>query len=237
MIFDKIIKDLLQLNFFSEYKFRKRDSSFLLKTKGGKQFIEMDHWIDEATSSLVIYPIYGVRFDILSKWFEKFSMKNLQDQRDRASIAFSGDMLSMQDKFYFNLNGEKYATDFNELQAKVQKCAEYVFSEYSSLDKLYDKTIVPILNGEVSLPDVGADWIFIDLALCKIVNPSNFPLMKVQYNLNESKKASQNFDKILGASSHYDYKIPARNGTTKTRNGSRFDTSISHKLILKSRTK
>lgn len=59
MIFDKIIKDLLQLNFFSEYKFRKRDSSFLLKTKGGKQFIEMDHWIDEATSSLVIYPIYS----------------------------------------------------------------------------------------------------------------------------------------------------------------------------------
>ena len=62
--------------------------------------------------------------------------------------------------------------------AKVQKCAEYVFSEYSSLDKLYDKTIVPILNGEVSLPDVGADWIFIDLALCKIVNPSNFHKLK-----------------------------------------------------------
>ncbi len=39
--------------------------------------------------------------------------------------------------------------------AKVQKCAEYVFSEYSSLDKLYNKTILPILNGEVSLPDVG----------------------------------------------------------------------------------
>ena len=136
MIFDKIIKDLLNLNFFSEYKFRKRDSSFLLKTKGGKQIIEMDHWIDEATSSLVIYPIYGVRFDILSKWFEKFSVKNLQDQRDGASIDFSGEMLSIQDEFYFNLNGEKYATDFNELQAKVQKCAEYVFSEYSSLDKL-----------------------------------------------------------------------------------------------------
>ena len=82
-------------------------------------------------------------------------MKNLQDQRYRAGIAFSGDMLSMQYKFYFNLNGEKYATDFNELKAKVQKCAEYVFSEYSSLDKLYNKTILPILNGEVYLPDVG----------------------------------------------------------------------------------
>lgn len=58
----------------------------------------------------------------------------------------------MQYKFYFNLNREKYATDFNELQAKVQKCAEYVFSEYSSLDKLYNKIILPILNGEVYLP-------------------------------------------------------------------------------------
>ena len=86
----------------------------------------MDHWIDEATSSLVIYPIYGVRFDILSKWFEKFSMKNLQDQRDGASIDFSGDMLSMQDKFYFNLNGEKYATDFNELQIGRASCRERV---------------------------------------------------------------------------------------------------------------
>ena len=62
--------------------------------------------------------------------------------------------------------------------AKVQKCAEHVFSEYSSLDKLYNKAILPILNGEVSLPDVGADWIFIDLALCKIVNPSNFHKLK-----------------------------------------------------------
>ena len=108
MIFDKIIKDLLQLNFFSEYKFRKRDSSFLLKTKGGKQFIEMDHWIDEATSSLVIYPIYGVRFDILSKWFEKFSMKNLQDQRDRASIAFSGDMLSINSSLKFEIKAKQF---------------------------------------------------------------------------------------------------------------------------------
>lgn len=133
MIFDKIIKDLLNLNFFSEYKFRKRDSSFLLKTKGGKQIIEMDHWIDEATSSLVIYPIYGVRFDILSKWFEKFGMKNLQDQRDGASIDFSGDMLSMQDKFYFNLNGEKYATDFNELQAKFKSVQNMSFQNIRHL--------------------------------------------------------------------------------------------------------
>lgn len=50
--------------------------------------------------------------------------------------------------------------------------------EVSSTRKGLKKTIVPILNGDVSLPDVGADWIFIDLALCKIVNPSNFHKLK-----------------------------------------------------------
>ena len=74
-IFNEIINDLIQFDFFSGYKFRKRDSSFFFKTKGGKQIIELDHWTDAAKSSLVIYPIYGVRFDILSKWFEKFSVK------------------------------------------------------------------------------------------------------------------------------------------------------------------
>ena len=39
LIFENIIKDLSQIGFFSKYKFRKRDASFLLKTKGGKYII------------------------------------------------------------------------------------------------------------------------------------------------------------------------------------------------------
>lgn len=177
-IFNEIITDLIQFDFFSEYKFRKRDSSFSLKTKEGKQIIELDHWTDAAKSSLIIYPIYGVRFDVLHKWFEKFSVKKLQDQKDRASIAFSGNMLSLQDKFYFHLDKNGYSDDFNIFRITLEKCAMSVFSEYSSLDKLYDKIILPILNGEANLPDVGADWIFIDLSLCKLVNPTNFYKLK-----------------------------------------------------------
>lgn len=177
-MFDRIKNDLASLDYFSKYKFRKRDSSFFFKTKEGKQFIELDHWIDNTTSSLVIYPIYGVRFDILSKWFEKFSVKSLQDQRDRASVDFSGSMLSHQNKFYFQLSKDEYYADFNNLKANLIECSEYVFTEYSSLDKLYDKIIIPILNEESVLPDVGADWIFIDLALCKLVNPNKFHTLK-----------------------------------------------------------
>lgn len=105
----------------------------MLKTKGGKQFIEMDHWIDEATSSLVIYPIYGVKFDILSKWFEKFSMKNLQDQRDRAGIAFYGDMLSMQYKFYFNLNGKNMQSILMNYKQKFKSVQNMSFQNIRHL--------------------------------------------------------------------------------------------------------
>lgn len=66
-LFDEIINDLTQKEPFVEYKFRKRDSMLLLKNGGKRQSIELDHWIDHSTSSLVIYAVYGVRFDILHK--------------------------------------------------------------------------------------------------------------------------------------------------------------------------
>ena len=48
---------------------------------------------------IIIYPIYMVRFDILLKWFERYSFKSLQDQRDNSSVNFSGKMLERQDNF------------------------------------------------------------------------------------------------------------------------------------------
>lgn len=177
-LFDEIIDDIRHLDFFSDYKFRKRDSSLYFKTKDRKQYIELDHWIDYPKASLIIYPIYGVRFDILSKWFEKFSVKQLQDQRDRPSIAFTGNMLSQQDKFVFKTNKEGYFENLENFKIILTRCSEYVFSTYSSLDNLYEQTIQPILDGDATLPDVGADWIFIDLALCKLVEPARFNDLK-----------------------------------------------------------
>lgn len=107
-ILSSIVSDIQRTDFFSDFKYRKRDCSFNYKTSEGRQFVELDHWIDDSTSSLVIYPIYAVRFDILSRWFERFSLKTIQDQRDRPSIAFSGDMISQTDTFNFKLNGIDY---------------------------------------------------------------------------------------------------------------------------------
>lgn len=54
---------------------------------------------------------------------------------------------------------------------------------------------------------------------------------QIIYNEDLSLKASQAFDRKLGAYSHFYYKTS--NG--KTRNGSTFNNKISHSLILKSR--
>lgn len=190
-LFEQIITDLKNSNFFSEFKFRKRDSSLLRKTSEGIQYVQLDHWYDHEMSSLVIYPIYGVRFDVLLKWFEKFSVKTLQDQRDRPSISFTGNMLSQQDKFYFPLTTDNYNQEFDNLETHLINCSEYVFSTYSSLSALYNREIEPILHGSSKLPDVGADWIFIDLALCKLVKPQNLQTLK-QIIFDHAKQMYEN---------------------------------------------
>ena len=153
-LFDEIINDLTQKEPFVEYKFRKRDSMLLLKNGGKRQSIDLDHWIDHSTSSLVIYAVYGVRFDILHKWYEKFSFNTLQDQRDWTSVAFSGNMLGQRDEFHFKLNKKGYQKDFENMLTTLIQCSDYVFSTYSSLPNFYMKEIQPILDGEAELPDV-----------------------------------------------------------------------------------
>ena len=206
-LFEKIVNDLTQKDPFVEYKFRKRDSMFLLKNGGKRQSIELDHWIDHSTSSLVIYAVYGVRFDILHKWFEKFSFNTLQDQRDWTSVAFSGNMLGQQDEFHFKLNKKGYQKDFENMLTTLIRCSDYVFSTYSSLPNFYMKEIQPILDGEAELPDVGANWVFIDLTLCKLVRPDNYHQLKnilldrveFMYNRGEPniKEYYEQLDEIL----------------------------------------
>lgn len=49
-LFEQIITDLKNSNFFSEFKFRKRDSSLLRKTSEGIQYVKLDHWYDHEMS-------------------------------------------------------------------------------------------------------------------------------------------------------------------------------------------
>lgn len=176
-LFDLIRLHVEEDEYFSNFKFRKKGSQFFQKTPYGKNIIILDHW-RYGDSELVIYPIYGVRFDILMKWFEKFSFKSLQDQRDLGYVYFTGEMLDVEDKFYFDSDESNLIEESNRLKECLKSTSKEIFDNYSSLESAYEMEITPILEGAKKLPDGDADYFFENLALCKIVHPENYEKLK-----------------------------------------------------------
>lgn len=92
-----IIEDVASDTFFNGFKIRKSDNSLIFKTDVGYKRITFNYYnsydLDRGDLALEIRPIYGVRFNILHKWFEKYSKKSIRDQRDSYSIGFVGSMI------------------------------------------------------------------------------------------------------------------------------------------------
>ena len=173
-IFNAVIERLKNESFLTGFKFRKRDSSFLKQDGDLRQSIELDHW--SKYGLLIIYPIYGVRFDILLKWFEVYSLKTLQAQRDTPSVDFTGNMLHKNDKFA--ITEDDFEQRYITLRDLLEECTNMVFSAYTSLQNMYNLEIIPLLDGKKQLPDVGADWVFRNLTLTWIVSPYDYEKVK-----------------------------------------------------------
>lgn len=175
---DLIIQDLRKNTFLADFKFRKTDSVFHSELDGVTKIIELAHWQVYPPTAVEIYPMYNVRFEILHRWFERFSARTLRDQRNDDSIGFNGKMLSAQNTFIIDSQSKFFEAELDNLRDNIKRNAEYVFSKYSSLQDLYEEIIVPILNGSKEMPNIGADWMFVDLALCKLVAPENYQKFK-----------------------------------------------------------
>ena len=173
-IFQLTLERLKAEPFLNGFKFRKRDSSFLKQDGDLRQSIELDHWSKQ--EGLIIYPIYGVRFEILLKWFEQYSFKSLQTQRDIPSVVFTGNMLGKKDKFVITENS--FERDYATLRDSLAECSSIVFSAYTSLKDMYNLEIIPLLEGKKQLPDIGADWVFRNLTLTRIVSPNDYERVK-----------------------------------------------------------
>lgn len=173
-LYNEIIERLRREEFFSDYRYLKSQCDLCLNIPGGKQYVSLRHYRDWGTDCLVIGPGYCVRFDVLHKWFEKICVKPLRDQRDSCTIAYGGYALDQQCYFSFKLDKEGFEEDYENFRTVLTRCAAYVFKTYGTLEKLYKKTVQSVLDGKMELPNFGADWMFIDLALCKLVEPSRF---------------------------------------------------------------
>ncbi|WP_181304375.1 hypothetical protein [Rufibacter sp. XAAS-G3-1] len=109
-----------------------------------------------------------MRFDILSKWFEKFSFKSISDQRNNLTVFADGKTLGNQDEFYFLDSGKHFEYDYSNFKERIINISSAFFSKYKTVDNYYINDVLPVLNKERSMSDVGADWIFEYLAAVKL---------------------------------------------------------------------
>ena len=178
---EKVASYLLEHEYFVDFKLRKRDSSLIKKFPTGHEVVELQNWIDKNHSSgkqeLVIYPVYGKRFDVLHKWFEKFSFKTMSDQRDSYSVGFSGVMLGKTNEYRFPLS-ETPSVEWDVFRNDVVCNAKYVFEKYTTLEDVYKYLVHPLVVGGKTPPDVGAEWVFEYLLLTKIVDSENYGRVK-----------------------------------------------------------
>jgi hypothetical protein len=173
-LFLTVVERLKAEPFLNGFKFRKRDYSFIQQVEGLRRHIELDHWTKDGV--LIVYPIYMVRFDILLKWFEPYNVKSRQTQQDNPSVGFTGNMLGRRDKF--TISEANLDCDYSKLCVTLADCSGIVFQAYTSLRDMFDREIIPRLEGKRALPDVGADWAFKYLTLTRIVSPEDYPAVK-----------------------------------------------------------
>lgn len=62
---------------------------------------------------------------------------------------------------------------------------------------MYNRLIIPILECNRTLPDVGADWAFMYLTLTRIVSPENYSAVKGLVLSQVNKMAERNEPNII----------------------------------------
>lgn len=176
-----ILPRLQNEEYFSSFKFLKSKNTFRQKTEFGfydiQLYLHKSYDLKREGQALEIHPIYGVRFDITMKWFEKFSFKSLSDQRNNPTVFTDGAGVNSFSKFYFLDSGQDFNSDFLNFRKAVTSISESYFSKYKTLNDYFLHDVLPILNREREMRDGGADWIFEYLTAVKLCDVERFDEM------------------------------------------------------------
>lgn len=175
-LFETIISDIKEDPFFSEYKFKKSENKLYRHDDDNTLFVELDHWQDYGECT--IYILYGRRFEILTKWFEKFSFKTLRDQRNNPNVMYDNTDFGQEEYIYFDYKFSDYKEKIRKMLPMIKRNLTSFAKKYSTLEDYYREDVLPVITGEKELPDVGADWIFIYLTLGFLVDRENYTTLK-----------------------------------------------------------
>lgn len=140
-------------------------------------YIHQSYDLKREQPALEIRPVYGVRFDSLMTWFEKYSFKSSSDQRNNSTSMADGKTLESIDKFYFLDSRSEFDKDFISFTETVRNISTKYFSKYKSIENFFTNDVLPFLNRKQEFSDVGADWIFEYLAAVKLCQFERFDEM------------------------------------------------------------
>lgn len=175
-LFRKIISDLKDDAFLSEFKFKKSENMLYLRDDSSCLSVGFEHW--QEYGKCTIYITYGRRFEILTKWFEKFSFKTIRDQRNNPNIMYDNTNFGGEEYIQFDYSFSDYEEKMQIMLPMVKKNLACFSKKYSTLEDFYKEDVLPIINGQKEFPDIGADWIFIYLTLGFLVDRENYNLLK-----------------------------------------------------------
>jgi len=177
-LFKTIISDILNDDFFTGYKFVSSVNTLVLRT--GDEFIsvELDHWRDYYDEACVIRPLYKRHFDILCKWFEKYSVRDLRFQRLDPHVMLGNDSFGQEEEISFNYDFSDYDEKYNLLIETLRTDLTQFAVEYATLNDYYNKIVLPRIIGKMEFPDAGAEWIFEYLTATYLLDRDNYLTLK-----------------------------------------------------------
>lgn len=174
--YEAIVERLEKEPFLKDFTYLKSKSTFVQKFDGGKKVIKLEHWSEWGWSS--VRPTIGIRFEFMHKWYEHLCVRTLADQRTDKTIGVQGEMIGFKDVYDFKPDWSNFDEEYQALVTMIKYGTEYVFTKFGTPKDLYLNKILPAMKGIIKLPDVSAEWLFRDLALCRVIAPESYEEFK-----------------------------------------------------------
>ena len=178
-VYERIVELLKEEPLLKDFKYVKSKSIFVKKVDNIHYILDLYHvftfnfWVN-------VYPTTAIRYDILHKWFEKFSFRTVRDQRNTytSGTACWPQLLGLESCYSFLYSEEDFDEVYPQLLQTVRCLIQETFPKFTSLKDFYDRVIAPVLTGESDLPNLSADWVFEYLSATKIVAPDKYEEVK-----------------------------------------------------------
>lgn len=177
-LFKTIVADLRSDEFFSKYKYIRADNTLGYHNGSDGIYVDLQHWRDYWDDNCVIRPLYFRHFDILQKWFEKYSVIPLQSQRRSAQIMDQNDLFGQENEIEFKYDFSDYEVKFRYLSTILKENIPKYVEKYKTIHDYYNKIVCPRVFGDVELLDTGAEWIFRYLTAGFLLDRENYPILK-----------------------------------------------------------